>query len=426
MTRSADLTSCNQQPTVAARLTPAGRAAVAVLAVAGPQAISAVESHFHPARNQPLRTLAVGQIVFGHWGGPAGEEVVVCRLENEHEKEHIEVHCHGGQQAAKRILDELVAAGCQAVDWQEWIDPHATGSLEADAHKALTRALTRRGAAILLDQYQGALRRELAAIRDCLVNQGQVNLETKAALPRIERLLHRSDVGLHLSEPWQVLIAGRPNVGKSSLVNAILGYRRAIVFDQPGTTRDVLSANTAMGGWPVRLSDTAGMHHAADGLESRGIKLAYDQLRTNDLLVWVLDASAIRDSTQSPNQCAREEMATSLGQLSREIPVLVVLNKIDLKKKGVRNHLCEAPSGPFRQMVPDTFFFPTCAITSEGVDVLVEGIAHGLVPQPPVPGDAVPFHARHQRLLHSAKDALQAGDQHSATSRIDELLHCNC
>ena len=179
MNRSADSSDADGQPTVVTRLTPPGRAAVAVLAVAGPQAVSVVELHFHSASKRHLCEQPTRQIIFGRWGGPTGEEVVVCRLNNEHENEHVEVHCHGGQQAANRILEELVAVGCQAIDWQSWIDQHVSDSFEAEAHKALTLALTRSGAAILLDQYQGALRRELAAIREHLVNN-----DTKSAITR--------------------------------------------------------------------------------------------------------------------------------------------------------------------------------------------------------------------------------------------------
>ena len=86
--------------------------------------------------------------------------------------------------------------------------------------------------------------------------------DLQAAAARIREWLAWEDFGLHLTRPWNVVLAGRPNVGKSSLINALLGYTRSIVFDQPGTTRDVVTAATAIDGWPIELSDTAGLRES--------------------------------------------------------------------------------------------------------------------------------------------------------------------
>ncbi len=89
----------------------------------------------------------------------------------------------------------------------------------------------------------------------------------------LDAVLRWTDLGTHLATPWRVVLAGAPNVGKSSLINALLGYGRAIVFDQPGTTRDVVTADAAIEGWPITLADTAGLHDASDATESAGIAL---------------------------------------------------------------------------------------------------------------------------------------------------------
>ncbi len=104
-------------------------------------------------------------------------------------------------------------------------------------------------------------------------------------------MLARAPLGLHLTKPWQIVIAGPPNVGKSSLLNAFVGYQRAIVFDQPGTTRDVVTAATAIDGWPVQVSDTAGLRSSADPLETAGADSAAQQARAADCLLLVFDAS---------------------------------------------------------------------------------------------------------------------------------------
>ena len=124
----------------------------------------------------------------------------------------------------------------------------------------------------------------------------EITVAAKQGLPdpaaaRLRELVGWTDFGCHLSEPWQVVILGRPNVGKSSLLNALAGFQRAIVFDEPGTTRDVVSTEIAIDGWPVRLLDTAGIRQGETELERAGIALAREQARSADLRLLVVDAS---------------------------------------------------------------------------------------------------------------------------------------
>ncbi|NOY40789.1 MAG: GTP-binding protein, partial [Planctomycetes bacterium] len=217
-----------------------------------------------------------------------GEDLVVCRRD----PSTVEVHCHGGSASIAQVVAHLTAAGCEPTDWRRWLADQTEDLLVCEAHAALADASTLRTATILLDQYHGALRREVTAIRQVLSSGAVDNGREKLC-----GLLRYAELGQHLTQPWRVVIAGLPNVGKSSLINALVGYQRAIVFDQPGTTRDVVSASTAIEGWPVKLSDTAGLHPTSDELESAGIALAHDQLAEADLVVWVLDAETVESQT---------------------------------------------------------------------------------------------------------------------------------
>ena len=109
----------------------------------------------------------------------------------------------------------------------------------------------------------------------------------------LEALAARWHVGRHVVEPFRVVIAGAPNVGKSSLANAIAGYQRTIVSPTPGTTRDLVSTALAVEGWPIVLTDTAGLRLAGEDLEGRGIEQARAALAGADVVLWVLDASAV-------------------------------------------------------------------------------------------------------------------------------------
>jgi tRNA modification GTPase len=379
-------------------LTPAGRGAVAVVAAAGPGAVAAVDASFHAANGRPVEQQEGHRIVFGHWAsGEHREEVVLLRGEGD----AIEVHCHGGAAAVERILAALVAAGCEIMPWQAWIEGKSSNKIAREASIALAAATTRRTASILLDQLNGALEREFNAAQQEL-RQGDL----AAAQDRLAALLGSSHLGRHLTEPWQVAIAGRPNVGKSSLINALVGYQRAIVFDQPGTTRDVLSADTAIDGWPVRLTDAAGIRATVDPLEAEGVVRARQQLAKADLVLWVLDASAIPAGCDVV-EVAMQELADEGGEVAKDSRPLVVLNKIDLLGS---DRSASRPSA-----------IAVSALVGLGIDALLAAIADRLVPTPLRRGEAVPFTAGQTSLLESALQAIHQSDVQVAVAHLDDL-----
>ncbi len=335
------------------QLTPSGRGAVATLLVEGHGSLDAIGALFRPKSGQALTATAIDRPLFGRFGAEPGEEVVVrCRGE-----ESLEIHCHGGRAAVARIEDELAQGGGQIVSWQEWTDTHHVDPITAAAHRALAEARTERTAAILLDQYQGALRRAFDEIEQALGDG-----DTTRADRLIDTLLGRASLGQHLIRPWKVVLAGRPNVGKSSLINALVGYSRAIVHRTPGTTRDVVTATTAMDGWPVELSDTAGLRTVDQSVERAGVRLARRQLAEADLAILIFDASeAWGESDQSMLDAWPESF--------------VVHNKCDLR--------CAA-GGP-------TSGLATSATTGQGIERLVAAISERLVPESPRSDAAIPF-----------------------------------
>jgi tRNA modification GTPase len=399
----------------ASLLTPSGRGAVAVIAAEGAAAHAAVDTHFRAANRLRLSAQRIDRILFGHWTDAAdegadkrdapGEEVIVCRTG----ESALEIHCHGGVAAAERILKALASHGCRSEPSAEWIRTHAASSLEAEADIALAKALTRRTAAILLDQRRGALQHEVDVIVGEL-SSGET-WRMAAARDRLATLRDRIPLGQHLTEPWQIAIAGRPNVGKSSLINALVGYERAIVFDQPGTTRDLLAADTAIEGWPVRLTDSAGLRATTDPLEAAGVVLAHERLEQADLVLWVLDAAMLTPAElAAPLAAAHGEIAAELATHLLQDP-LVVLNKADLVL-NTADFVVDRPSSAVA----------TCALTGAGVPALLAAIAARLVLRVTQPGGAVPFTNHQATAVAAALKQLEADDIAGAASTLCQML----
>jgi tRNA modification GTPase len=342
-------------------LTPPGRGAVATLRVEGRGAVEAVQRHFRARSGRPLATYPADRLVVGHFGADRGEEVVLRRYGDD----AVELHCHGGRAAVAMIEETLVAAGCQLLAWRDWVADHYPDAITAAALTALANARTERTAAILLDQYHGALPRALSDIQQAL-DRG----DRSAARRQIDTLSARVDLGRHLVEPWQVVLAGRVNVGKSSLINALAGYDRSIVHPTPGTTRDAVTLVTAIDGWPVELCDTAGLRDGGDAIERAGIERARERLAQADLVILICDRSQI---------WSREDQAL----VDQWPAALVVHNK------------CDLPPAPGDR--PPGLL--TSAVQGDGIEDLLAAVAGRLVSTPPPAGAAVPFTAAQIELV---------------------------
>lgn len=371
-------------------LTPPGRGAMATISVAGRQATTLVASLFRPAAGRPFGDFPSGRIVFGRWQDPgtAGEDVVVCRRT----ADDVEIHCHGGRLAARTIVDSLVVHGVQEIPWQDFARRQAVGWIEAEARVALAAARTERSAAVLLDQLRGALRLSLSEALSHIRRGNRA--EAAAILRHLER---QAGTGLHLAQPWRVVLTGHPNVGKSSLINAILGFERCIVHVEPGTTRDVVTAHTALDGWPVELGDTAGLRDGTDEIEIAGVQRARQQLRQADLVVLVFDVSA-------PWTGADEAL------LAEWPGALVVHNKSDLAAALQAGR----PPG-----------LVVSAAQGRGIDTLVREVARRLVPEPPRPAAAVVFTQTQLQAVRAAGTALASHNDDEAVSLLADLLAIN-
>lgn len=322
--------------TILACLTPPGKAAIAVIGVRGPLAWSISRQLFAPRTGSLPEQPAPGRFWLGKIGLVHGDDAILAVKED-----GIELHCHGGVEVVRMIEQLYRERGAKPVCWNEF-----AGSEILDL---LAHAPTARTAAVLLDQADGAWERWWA------------EMDVAEPARRME-MLHRLDaltsLGRHLVEPWRIAIAGAPNVGKSSLVNALAGYARSVISPVPGTTRDVVTVRLAIDGWPVELIDTAGIRAAPGELERVGIERALIAILDADLRFWVLDGSA---TPVYPENRAGWHF---------------LINKIDLPAAWDWDE--EASAGR------------TSARTRAGLTEWCAAISRQLVPKPPVAGEAVP------------------------------------
>ncbi len=370
-------------PLIAAPLTADGRGAIAVIGVHGHSAHEAVLKCFSPATELRQLPLGINRIRFGHW--KSSESVVVIPTsENE-----IEVHCHGGRAAVESILDDLKQMGVQRVDGAQYQTARGLPAELVAMHDLLCHTNTARTAGIALDQSRGRMRNWAIAI------QADPTVDDLPALrARIAAVLAFEALGKHLVTPWQLVIAGPPNVGKSSLINALLGYQRSITFDQPGTTRDVVSADTAFDGWPIRISDTAGVRSAEDEIEATGVQLAADVHKAADLVLLVIDA------TEGITETHHSILART------QSPVVAVYNKVDLLPtdkrftgKIVPGDLLGNADGRLAAQVE------VSALAKIGIEQLVQRCVQELVPILPAAEAPVPVTDKQREVLGQAIQA---------------------
>lgn len=357
-------------------LTPAGAGAIATVAVAGPRAWGLARWLFRPAGGKPLPDAPARH---RFWVGRLadGDEVVLA-VRSVGPEVCVELHGHGGRRVVRQTVEAFTARGC--------VEGPAT---RADVWQLLSRAPTLRTANVLLDQAHGAFDRAARAALEAIDAGGD-------ARPLLAGLVRHAPVGRHLVEPWRVVVAGPPNVGKSSLVNALAGYQRAVVSPTPGTTRDVVTTTLAFDGWPVELADTAGLRDAA-GLEAEGIARARTLLGQADLVVWPLDWAV-----------SEPVWPTADIPLNR---LLVVITKCDLNNGWGRGDWGDAWG-----------IHLVSAVTGDGIASLGAEIARRLVPDPPPSGAAVPYTPELADTIVRAHSALSLGHSDEAARLLRPLV----
>ena len=436
--------------TIALIATPLGEGGIGVVQVSGPQALEMASKLFMSKRatsasgrlpteidltEAPGGSLFYGtihdseglidEVLVSIWranGGPTGEGLV-------------EINCHGGIMAVRKTLYAFLKMGAREGSWEELLD-RAVPSVcrggfqtrpylvQKEAMLLLPQARTRLAVKMLLSQYQSApgglshevrkLEEEVKRLKRQIVgcDTSETAVGARRAAPLLEALVNSSPFGLALVNPLKVTIAGAPNVGKSTLFNALLGEDRVLVHHEPGTTRDYIIEFISIEGMPLELIDTAGLREA-DGVERVGVGWARELHQEADKVILVLDAS--RPITQE------EEGFFSTLDTRKVIPVL---NKIDV--------------GATRRVAPTLFPLPPCevsALEGKGLDGLRRMLVKEFLPEiEKGPHRPIVFTQRQRGLLVEAlsvarelprdiSDCFTASEVCEKLDKLEVLLH---
>lgn len=406
------------EDTIAAVSTPPGEGGIGIVRLSGPDAIAIAGRMFVSATGRDM-VRDSRRVFYGHvldaQGGRIDEVLLhVMRAPHSYTREDVvEINCHGGAGPVAAVLDEALRHGARLAQPGEFtMRAFLNGRIDlvqaeavVDHIRARTNAGLRAAAAAASGMVSKELHAMAAELADALARveasvdfpdddlpellDESLRRRLENTLARMQALLNTAEAGRLYREGASIAIAGRPNVGKSSLFNALLRDARAIVSAQPGTTRDRIEETITLSGVPVRLVDTAGLRHAQDEVERMGVSMAREAMQAADMILFVVDAT-------SPATEADVALAGELRDLDR--PVWIALNKTDIVR-------CCAPLPP----AFDGFHGPTpvSALTGEGLESLEKGLAGLILGGAHVAPEQGLISRAHQRdSLHRAAEAV--------------------
>lgn len=374
--------------TIAAVSTPMGEGAIAIVRLSGEEAITIADRIFKSVSNKRLTDVASHTIHYGHIVDPKTEQVVeevmlsIMKGPKTFTREDIiEINCHGGIVSVNRVLQLVIANGARLAEPGEFTKrAFLNGRVDlsqAEAVMDLIRAKTDKAMNMAIGQMEGRLSKLVRHLRQEILEtlaHVEVNIDypeyddveemthqvliEKASNVRqeIDKLLQTSHQGKILREGLATVIIGRPNVGKSSLLNSLVQDAKAIVTDIPGTTRDVIEEYVNVRGVPLRLVDTAGIRETEDIVERIGVERSRQYLKEADLILLVLNFN--EELTDEDKK---------LFEAVKGMDVIVIVNKTDLEQKINLEEV--------QQFAGDHPIVTTSLLKEQGVDQLEEAIA---------------------------------------------------
>lgn len=409
-----------ENTTVAALSTYPGKAASALIRITGPDTLKITTSIFCAVSGKKIPAFKPRTQHYGEIFSDTGiiDRVLLCFFPGPDSytgEDVAEISCHGSPLIASMILRLLYSKGCAAAGPGEFTRrAFMNGKMDLPAAEAvadLVSASSPAAAEVALNILRGRESQAVENLRQKLTSllallEADIDFayddtetagreKTLGVLTEIKssalHLLKNCEAGLIIKEGVKITIAGKPNTGKSSLLNALLGTQRAIVAEIPGTTRDTIESRSEIGGLPVRLTDTAGIRETSDPVESEGIKRTLTETASSGLVLFVTDSS--RPLTPED---------TIAYEKTRGTPAIIVMNKSDLKpayeEKAVRVFFKTASH--FAAVSSKT------GVGIEGLTLLIKKVIMGGAYEGP--GSIIMANERHRQALISAVDSLEA------------------
>ncbi|MDH4137757.1 MAG: tRNA uridine-5-carboxymethylaminomethyl(34) synthesis GTPase MnmE [Anaerolineae bacterium] len=416
--------------TIAAISTPIGEGGIGIVRMTGPLAADILSRIFCPGRKRPGTSgerqgespyplsLIPYHLHYGHVVDPQSEEtvdeVLVSYMPAPRTytcEDVVEINCHGGVVPLRRVLELTLRHGARLAQPGEMtLRAFLNGRIDlaqAEAVLDIVQAKTEASLRVAVEQLGGRLSNEIRVMRAFLMDvlaylEATIDFEEdeipfqdigpslREAIERLEKLLANADRGIIYRQGVRTAIVGRPNVGKSSLLNALLRTSRAIVTPIPGTTRDTLEETVNLKGIPLVLVDTAGITAKTDdAIEKLGIERSRAALAQADLALLVIDGS-------EPLQSADSEIADLVG----DKPAIVVINKVDLTQRAESDGL-----------LPQADRVSLSALTGQGLEKLEEAIVETVFSGRVMTADEpLVSSSRHKDLLAQALDHLKAAE----------------
>ena len=411
--------------TISAISTPLGEGGIGIVRMSGPEALAILEAIFRPVRDDCF-PLASRHLYYGHIvdeDGQVLDEVLVSYMQAPHtytREDVVEINCHGGIVPLRQVLELTLREGARlALPGELTLRAFINGRIDlaqAEAVLDIVRAKTEAGSRLAMGQLEGRLSAEIRTLRGKLIDllayleaiidfskddipPRDVATPLREAQATVKGLLAQAERGIIYRQGLRTAIVGRPNVGKSSLLNALLGVSRAIVTPFPGTTRDTLEETINLEGIPVTLVDTAGIADSDDPIEVLGIERSRQALEGADLVLMVVDGS-------EPWTKADAEIAALLDGR----PALLVVNKIDLPQMLSLKEIPLALPG-----------VKVSALTDQGLEKLEEKMLELIFAGEVISSQALLLaHPRHRDVLRRAQEHLtHARESHLSDWPVD-------
>ena len=415
--------------------------AIGIIRVSGPEAISITSRHFHPIQGAPLTERKARTAIFGHLIDSVGvmlDEVLITLFRAPFSytgEDSVEISCHGSSYILQQALRLLIDSGCRLAAPGEYTQrAFLNGKMDLSQAEAVADLIASTSAAthrLALSQLRGGFSQELSALRDKLLHltslmeleldfsdHEELEFADRSELSQIAddierviaRLTHSFNVGNAIKNGVPVAIIGETNVGKSTLLNALVGEERAIVSDIHGTTRDVIEDTVNLHGITFRFIDTAGIRQTTDVVESIGIERTYQKMQQASIVLWMIDATSqtpplfIEGVSQSdggvPSE-ARSEFRIQNLELIKDKPLLLLFNKCDQISEEQQAVLEQAYA---HINAPKLFISAKGRI---GLDTLENHLVEAAALPDISQSDVIVTNARHYEALTHALDAIR-------------------